>query len=96
MWTRPPNAKFGPAKKLRSFSEKMPNWNTGIATVCIVRRMRTSAPPVVRAVTSMLYGVIRPIRPWYGPAVIGDPFGFSRSGLPSPAAGRRGLPCRYT
>ncbi len=35
-----------------------------MATVCIVRRMRTSAPPVVRAVTSIVYGVMRPTRPW--------------------------------
>ena len=61
--TRPPNAKFGPAKKLRSFSEKMPNWNTGMPTVCISRRIRTSAPPVVRAVTSIVYGVMSPVRP---------------------------------
>ena len=52
--TRPPKSKFGPAKKLRSFSEKMPNWNTGMPTVCISRRMRTSASPAVRAVTSIV------------------------------------------
>ena len=64
VWTRPPNVKLGPAKKLWSFSEKMPNWKTGIATVCMTRRIRTSALPVVFAVTSMVYGVIRPTRPW--------------------------------
>ena len=53
MWTRPPKLKSGPAKKLRSLSEKIPNWNTGMATVCMVRRMRTSEPPSVRAVTTI-------------------------------------------
>ena len=35
--TRPPKLKFGPAKKLRSTSENMPNWNTGMATVSRLR-----------------------------------------------------------
>ena len=69
--TRPPKSKFGPAKKLRSFSEKMPNWNTGTATVCTSRRMRDSAfppPPTVDlAVTVIVYGVTSPRRPWKGP-----------------------------
>ena len=31
--TRPPKLKSGPAKKLQSMSEKIPNWKIGIATV---------------------------------------------------------------
>ena len=37
------------------FSPKMPNWNTGTATVCSSRRSRTSELPVVDlAVTVMM------------------------------------------
>jgi hypothetical protein len=43
--------KSGPAWKLRSVSEKIPNWNTGTATVCRVRCILTSEFVVVRAVT---------------------------------------------
>ena len=40
---------------------------TGIATVCIVRVRLDSAPPGRRAVTSIEYGVTRPMNPWNGP-----------------------------
>ncbi len=65
--TRPPKLNGGPAKKLRSFSEKMPNWKTGMATVCSVRVRLVSDPSRSRPVTSMSYGVARPTRPWNGP-----------------------------
>ena len=65
--TRPPKLKFGPAKKLRSFSEKMPNWKTGIATVCSVRVRLASDPSGRRAVTVIVYGVARPTSPWNAP-----------------------------
>ena len=53
VWTRPPIVKLAPAKKLWSISEKMPNWNTGIATACTVRLRCTSPPVAVFAVTSI-------------------------------------------
>ena len=49
--TRPPKLKFGPAKNERSTSEKMPNWNTGIATDS-TSRVRCASPLAVDLATT--------------------------------------------
>ena len=70
MWTRPPKLKLSPPYKVRSVSEKTPNWNTGTATVCSSRRSRTSDPPVEWPVTVTVYFVRMPLKPVYGPALM--------------------------
>ena len=56
---------------------------TGTATVCSVRRIRTSVPVRDRAVTVMSHGVMMPRNPWYGPAAIVEPFSSAGAGFPS-------------
>ena len=60
---RPPKLNCGPGKKLRSVIEKMPNWNMGIPTVCVVRCSFASLLFTVRAVTSSVYCVARALMP---------------------------------
>src|SRR3990170_8624865 len=95
--TRPPKLKLGPGKKLKSVSEKTPNWKTGIATVSRLRLRWTSPPEAVRAVDSSVYCVRSAISPWYGPDEIGRavPRGLPLASGHAPPTPRPALPGRH-